>query len=287
MIRKPVVAGKFYAHDFRELEIQIENSFLHKLGPGKLPENSRSKTYIKAVISPHAGYSFSGPCAAHAFLEIAESNFPDVFIIIGPNHSGLGGSSVSYDDYHTPFGVASTDREMAKDIFQATELVDDGQSHIMEHSVEVQIPFLQYACRDRINDIKIVPIVLSGEIDSERLGRELMEVIRKSRKKVVIIASSDMTHLGRNYGYVPFEHNIMENMYELDMSTIRLIQESNPGKFLNHLDKTGSTVCGKYPIAVLLNAISSDDISLLKYYTSGDIIGDYSNSVGYASIVFR
>jgi len=286
MIRKPIVAGQFYPTESKELEKQIKDSFMHKMGPGRIPSKSR-KGKIMAVIAPHAGYIFSGPATAWAYIEIAESLFADVYIIVGPNHTGFGSSSISYKDYETPLGIVKTDEEMAKLIAQGTDLVDDGHSHMNEHSVEVQIPFLQFACRDRIEDLRIVPIVLSGDIDCAKLGRDIKKIIEKSKKNAVIIVSSDMTHFGWNYGYIPFDKDIKENLYKMDKETIELIEKSKHKEFENRLDAIKGTVCGRWPISMLLNAVKAKDIKLLKYYTSADIMGDYTNAVGYAAIVFK
>lgn len=286
MIRKPTVAGQFYPAGRDDLNKQIKDSFLHERGPGRIPCDKR-KGRIKAILSPHAGFMFSGPAAAWGYKEIAESELADVYIVAGPNHTGSGKSSICAEDYETPLGVVRTDKEMCKLIVEETQLVEDSVSHMNEHSVEVQIPFLQFACRDRINDLRIVPIVLSGDIDCAKLGKDLKKAIEKSGKNVVIIVSSDMTHFGWNYGYMPFEEDIEKNLYKMDRETIKLIEESDSEGFEKRLDEIKGTVCGRFPIVMLLNAINAEEIRLLKYYTSGDIIGDYANAVGYAALVFK
>ena len=286
MIRKPIVAGQFYPAGKEELNKQIKDSFLHERGPGKIPCDKR-KGRIKAIIAPHAGYIFSGPAAAWAYKEIAESELAEVYIVAGPNHTGLGKSSICAEDYETPLGVVKTDKEMSGLLAAETELVEDSVSHMNEHSVEVQIPFLQFACRDRIKDLRIVPIVLSGDIDCAKLGKDLKKAIKKSGKNVVIIVSSDMTHFGWNYCYMPFEEDIEKNLYKMDKETIKFIEKSDPKGFEKRLDEIKGTVCGRFPIVMMLNAVNAEKIELLKYYTSGDIIGDYANAVGYAALVFK
>ena len=286
MIRKPIVAGQFYPAGKEELNNQIKDSFLHEVGPGKIPGDKR-KGRIKAIIVPHAGYMFSGPAAAWGYKEIAESELADLYIVVGPNHTGSGKSSICAEDYETPLGVVKTDKDLMKLIVAETELVEDSISHMNEHSVEVQIPFLQFACRDRINYLRIVPIVLSGDIDCAKLGKDLKKVIKKSGKNVVIIISSAMTHFGWNYGYMPFDKEIKDNLYKMDKETIKFIEKSDSNGFEKRLDEIKGTVCGRLPIVMLLNAINAEKIKLLKYYTSADIIGDYTNAVGYAALVFK
>ncbi|MEA3514187.1 MAG: AmmeMemoRadiSam system protein B [Nanoarchaeota archaeon] len=286
MIRKPIVAGQFYPASKEDLNKQIKDSFLHGVGPGKIPGDKR-KGRIKAIIAPHAGYMFSGPAAAWAYKEIAESELADLYIVVSPNHTGFGKSSICAEDYETPLGVVKTDKEMCKRIAEETQLVEDSVSHMNEHSVEVQIPFLQFACRDRIDLLRIVPIVLSGDIDCAKLGKDLKKAIEKSGKNVVIIVSSDMTHFGWNYGYMPFEEDIKKNLYKMDRETIKFIEKSDSQGFEKRLDEIKGTVCGRIPIVMLLNTVKADKIELLKYYTSADIIGDYTNAVGYAALVFK
>lgn len=286
MARNPIVAGQFYSADPDELEQQIRDSFMHEQGPGRMPEYSR-KGRIKAVISPHAGYMFSGPGAAWSFLEIAESELADVYIVVGPNHSGMGSSSLSSEGYKTPLGIIKTDKDMCGLITKETGLADSSQAHKNEHSVEVQMPFLQFACRDRIDRLKIVPVVLGHDTEPAKLGRQMKRAVQKSGKKVVFIISSDMTHFGWSYGYVPFKEDIRENLYKMDRETLALVEESRQQDFDKRLDRLGATVCGRQPISMLMNAVDADEIKLLHYYTSGDILRDYSSAVGYASVVFK
>ena len=113
MVREPSVSGQFYESSFDSLNKQIENCFHDKRGPGDLPVEKRSDQRISAVIVPHAGYMFSGACAAWAHKEIAESNFPDAFILLGPNHFGTG-SGLSIGDWRTPLGLVKTHKDLIR-----------------------------------------------------------------------------------------------------------------------------------------------------------------------------
>ncbi|MFH1316885.1 MAG: AmmeMemoRadiSam system protein B [Candidatus Woesearchaeota archaeon] len=279
MTRKPIVAGQFYPANKNELLKQIKDSFNSEFGPGNASQGKIEK--VKAVISPHAGYFFSGAGAAHGFKRIKESGLPDVFVIIGLSHN-IPKSGISLEDWETPLGVIENDDELGEIIIRNTGLEQDEHLHMMEHSLEVQVPFIQFISKNA----KLVPIIASEDLDYYKLGEGIKKSIEEYGKDVVIIASSDFTHYGANYGFVPFSGNVKENMEKLDKGAIEFILKKDVKGFLKYVEKTGATICGRWPIAVLLSAIECDKVELLEYYTSGDVLGEYDSAVGYASIVF-
>lgn len=290
VLRKPIVAGQFYPEGFENLDKQITECFKSKLGPGDLPVKRSNKKIIHGVISPHAGYQFSGPGMAWAYKEIAESKYPSCFIIIGPNHSGLGTASVltTLADWETPFGIVKSDKGFVREIKNKCDFVrDDYEAHANEHSIEVQLPFLQFVNKDKLNDIKFVPLIISDyNLD---ICRALGDVIAEINEDVCVIASSDFTHYGPNYGYTPFLHDKKENMYNLDKGAIELIKKMGTKSFLGYVDEKRATICGAGAIAVCMEVMKNLGVKkgqLLDYYTSGDVINDYTNAVGYAALKF-
>lgn len=277
-MRKPAVAGSFYEDDRRKLKLQIETCF--DQGPGSMP--SGPVRPIKAVIAPHAGYQYSGNCAAWAFKEIGEAGEFDVYIILGPNHSGAQ-SAIATQDFETPLGVVQTDVELAKTIAEISRVPINNPAHEPEHSIEVQLPFLQTVSPQA----KIVAILAANDFNFKQLGLDIKEALVKVGRSALIIASSDFTHYGHNYGFVPFETEVKDRMYALDKGAIGAIKELSAEKFLDYCFNTGATVCGQQPIAVMLHAASLETAKLLFYYTSGDVTNDYKNAVGYASIVLK
>lgn len=289
MIRKPIVTGQFYEGNREKLIEQIEWSFRHKLGPGSLPEKER-KGNVLGAIAPHAGYMFSGPCAAHVYKAIAESGFADLYLCLGPSHVGFHKTCFSLDDWETPFGLVRSDDEFGR-ILEENRIDLVPYPHHEEHSIEVQLPFLYYASKDSLSRLKFVPIMVVDEDwqDTAPLIKKSIEEYKKQNKRVCIMASSDFTHYGPNYGFVPFSTDVKKNLYGLDNGAIDEIKKLNASGFSNYCSKTGATICGKAPIAALLTILSgkAKKAELLKYYTSGDIVGDYTNAVGYAGVVFR
>ncbi|MBW2967852.1 AmmeMemoRadiSam system protein B [Candidatus Woesearchaeota archaeon] len=285
-VRKPVVAGQFYPVDKEELIASIEESFKHKFGPGKLP-GKRGSNNVLGAVSPHAGYVFSGAGAAHVFKAIGEAAFPDTYVILGVNHSGPR-TCASSEDWETPLGVVKCDSELVKALGEKGVPVDD-RSHHNEHSIEVQLPFLQYVSKDRIDDLRAVCVMIADD-DYEKWGKVITDAVSELGRKVVVVCSSDFTHYGHNYGYVPFESDVAENMKKLDAGAIDLILKKDSAGFIGYVEKTGATICGKHGIAVLcwlMKAAGSGAGELLKYYTSGDVMGDHSNAVGYGAVVFK
>ena len=290
VLRKPIVAGQFYQARFEDLDKQIIECFKSKLGPGELPVKRSNRKVTPGVISPHAGYPFSGSAAAWAYKEIAESKFPSCFVIIGPNHTGMGTSQVATTlaEWETPFGIVKPDKDFARKIIKECSFVeDDYKAHANEHSIEVQLPFLQFANKDELRKIKIVPLIVSDyDLD---ICRALGDTIADISEDVCVIASSDFTHYGPSYGYVPFLHNKKESMYELDGGAIELIKKMDTKGFLEYAKKKRATICGAGAIAVCMETMRNLGIkhgSLLNYYTSGDVIDDYTNAVGYAAMKF-
>ncbi|MBN2368575.1 AmmeMemoRadiSam system protein B [Candidatus Woesearchaeota archaeon] len=288
MVRKTAVAGQFYEEDFDALNKQIEECFYSERGPGDLPVKRDEKSRIKAVIVPHAGYGFSGACAAWAYKEIAEAKFPKAFLLLGPNHFGTG-SGMSIEDWKMPFGLVKSEKDLIRGIKENTSLGIAEHNHITEHSLEVQLPLLQFSNRDRMADIRIIPAVISRDIDFLELGKELYDYLKG--KDITIIISSDFTHYGPNYSFMPFTTDIPERLTKLDKQAIDLISNYDVSGFKDFVNKTQITICGYMPILVFLAMMQHYEEKpkphLLMHYTSGDVIGDYRNSVSYVSMVFK
>jgi AmmeMemoRadiSam system protein B len=284
----------FYPLDRNELLKTIEDCFRDsKFGPGRLPGKGEPR-YSKVIggVAPHAGYSYSGPCAAHLYLELAENPpKPETIVVMGTNHTGYGGiftTTTRFKKWATPLGTVDVDLEFVRELIRTYPKVeDDYLAHLREHSVEVELPFLQYIYG---NSFKLVPIVVR-EI-TERLAREMAEAVRETAEKlgrtIIFIASSDFTHHGYMYDYVIFTSNIRENVAKLDRMIIDYILQLDTKGFLNTIYKYGATVCGYGAIATLIEYAKMEGAKakLLKYYNSADVTGDESAVVGYASILF-
>ncbi len=267
MIRPPVVAGQFYPASPRQLKAMIK---------GMIDEKAEKEEVI-GLVSPHAGYEYSGPVVGALVSRI---KFKDTFIIMGPNHTGRGKafSIMTEGVWQTPLGDVEIDSELAKRILGFSRyLKEDQAAHLDEHSIEVQLPFLQYFKPD----VKFVPIVFSfgtGDIYQE-IGREIARAVKELKREVVIMASSDMTH-----------YESQESAQWKDAQAIEAIVELNEEKLLQRVQTLNITMCGYAPAVSLISAakeLGATRAELVKYQTSGDTTGDYSSVVGYAGIVLK
>ncbi len=291
-VREPAVAGGFYPADPVELRKAIEWSFLNnRFGPGRMP-NEHHIAGVEPVggVVPHAGYTYSGPAAAHFYLWLSDTRYkPDTVVVIGTNHTGYGGfytTTTRWEAWKTPLGEVPVDLEFVQQLLKEYPgLTDDPSAHIHEHSVEVQLPFLQYIYN---TGFKLVPIV-AKEVTA-RMAAELASAINRVAerlgRKTILIASSDFTHHGFIYGYVLFTSNVAENVEKLDRKVIDKILVLDTKGFLSVIAETGATVCGIGAIAALIEYAKARGAKaeLLRYYNSAHITGEEDIAVGYASI---
>jgi AmmeMemoRadiSam system protein B len=278
-IRRPTQAGAFYEGNAESLKNQIENCFLHKLGPGKIPEVAKAgPRQVVGLICPHAGYMFSGPVAAHSYYRLALDGKPNVVVIFSPNHTGYGSALAVMNEgvWRTPLGDVEVDGETANQIVHESRVIDvDEVAHRFEHSIEVQLPFLQYLYG---SEFKIVPICFSmQDLPSAReVGQATAKVL--AQKNSIIIASSDMTH------YEPQER--AEKKDRMALETVEALDEA---KFYSTVEAQRISACGYGPIAALITAakiLGVKEAKVLSYKTSGDVTGDRSSVVGYAAVCF-
>ncbi len=271
--REPIAAGSFYPSNGAKLREMVDESF------PKRPYTVR-KGFLNGLIAPHAGYIYSGKTAGKVYYELSKY-LPRTFVILGPNHTGMGDDiSIMYNaSYKTPLGTVNTDTNIGRDLCKSLRLTNDFLAHSKEHSIEVQLPFLQFLYAEKL---KILPIVI-GDLTLEQLkelGSELAKLY------ATIIASSDFTHHGDVYGYTPFSNPVLE-LRDFDMKAVNLIEKLDVNTF--HELGAKSTICGYKPITVLMQAMKERGASphFLDYSTSADITKDYKNVVSYASISFK
>jgi MEMO1 family protein len=283
-MRDAAFAGQFYPATESAIRKQLEECFTGERGPGSLPPRKHDRK-VSAVIVPHAGYQFSGACAAWAYHAIAATKQPDLFILLGPNHAAAK-SATTAETWKTPLGLVRADQEFIKALAaKGSVKVDDG-AMAREHSIEVQLPLLQFSVGD-VEKLKIAPIMVSHDTDLQQLALDLKETLVELGRTATIIVSSDFTHHGPDYHYVRFNKEKAENIYKFDAQMIDLIKAQKGDEFLAFAEKELATVCGTIPIALLLRMLKPSIVKLEQYYTSGDIAGDYKNSVSYAAIVFE
>jgi MEMO1 family protein len=277
-VRKPAVAGQFYPADPDELSSLIDQCYTHPLGPGKKPPAPRRDSELIAVVCPHAGYVYSGPVAAHSYLHVSSMVAPELLVVVGPNHYGVGSgvSTFMEGEWETPLGKLKVDAAAAARLADATDVVTfDPYAHRIEHSLEVQLPFLQRIYGDTV---PLLPVsLLFQDIDTAKaLAAGLVKVV--TGKKTVLVASSDLTH------YEP-----AEQARRKDTALIGKILDMDLEGFYSTLERLDVTACGYGPIATVMEtarALGLGRAELLKYASSGDTSGDNLQVVGYGGLRF-
>lgn len=276
--RLPAVSGIFYPSEPVELQQLIERSFKDpKFGPGQIPP-SEFKRRIYGIVSPHAGYIYSGAVAANGFYEVSSMDFDNV-VMIGPNHYGIGTGVATMRNgvWETPLGGIEINPDLVSEISKSGIIDFDDFAHSRDHCLEVQIPFLQYIKKNK--KIRIVPIILiMQDIKTAMdIGEAIAQSIRNT-SNALLIASSDFTH---------YESN--DEAHRKDSELIKAILSLNISEFYTVLDRLAVSACGYGAIASVMKAakdLGATKGELLKYATSGNVIGDMSAVVGYSSIIF-
>ncbi|RZN42203.1 MAG: MEMO1 family protein [Methanophagales archaeon ANME-1-THS] len=264
-MRRAVVAGAFYEGERRSLMNQLQNCF------SGIPRE-KDEGIIGAVV-PHAGYMYSGRVAASVYAKLPRA---DSFVILGTNHQGIGSLiAVSKEAWGTPLGEVEVDQAFVDAL--PKQLIDvDETAHRYEHSIEVQLPFLQYLFDKNFQFVPIA-IALTDEETVREIGDDLAHTIAQIDKKVVLIASSDFSH---------YEPDRIAR--EKDGYVIEAIKELNVAKFYKRVYERNVTACGIAPIAVMLHAakkLGATEGNVVTYATSGDITGDTQAVVGYGGII--
>jgi MEMO1 family protein len=265
--RSPAVAGQFYHGTATKLHQQVEHYI----------DRSTRKEKVIAIVSPHAGLVYSGSVAGAVYSSI---DFPETFVLIGPNHTSLGAqiSMMASGEWEIPTGVFSIDEKISYKIAMNVPIVaKDAKAHMFEHSLEVQLPFIAYFSKIA----KIVPIIiLSASVEECRiLGEGIAKAVKDVGSSVVVVASSDMSH------YVPDDV-----ARKKDGKAIERILSLDPEGLYEIVGKERISMCGYIPVTTMLFAaktLGAQSARLVKYATSAEVSGDYEHVVGYAGIVLR
>jgi AmmeMemoRadiSam system protein B len=267
MARLPAVAGRFYPDDPVALLEEVQRH----LEPG-VPRVS-----AQGVIAPHAGIMYSGDVAGTVYSRI---EIPETVILIGPNHTGMGEriAIFSHGSWIMPFGDLEIDAGLAKDILKDLPIAcENEEAHRLEHSLETQLPFLQYFCKQ----FKLVPICLMrlSFDECQMLAKAIVRAIRSCDRPVLIVASSDMTHYESHTHASEKDHRAIDQILKMD-----------PEGLFRTVEKEGITMCGVNPATVMLTAckeLGATQAELVRYMTSGEVSGDMDQVVGYAGVIVR
>jgi AmmeMemoRadiSam system protein B len=268
-LRKSVIAGSWYPGAPSILRRDIENYF------NSIPALELEGDVV-GLIAPHAGYIYSGQVAANAYKFVCGKKY-DAVIVVGPSHRVAfhGVSIFSTGGFETPLGIVSVAEELAKKIKNLSKtVVDIPEAHLQEHSVEIQLPFLQVA----LGDFSFIPLVMGdqGADTCQELAAAIYEAT--SDKKILIVGSSDLSHF--------YNYNIAKKM---DSTVLEYLRNGDADSLLQSLENGTAEACGGGPMVVAMlvaRMMNANKAHLLKYANSGDVTGDKSSVVGYAAVVY-
>ena len=266
MLRTPAAAGRFYPDDRRSLEDTLR----------EVTHRSRAPTRALGIVVPHAGYVYSGHVAGEVYSRL---ELPDRYIILCPNHTGLGEplAIMSSGEWQTPIGNAAVDGELAERLKSIDpELQEDAGAHRLEHALEVQLPFLQFLEQKKI---RFVPVTVgtSDLAALKRLGEAMAHAIQQETGHTLIIASSDMNHYESDSVTRLKDQKAIDRMLELDADGLYEV-----------VHREEISMCGFGPATAMLTAtrqLGAIEAQLVKYATSGDIFGERAQVVGYAGLI--
>jgi AmmeMemoRadiSam system protein B/AmmeMemoRadiSam system protein A len=278
-VRPAAVAGSWYPADAQQLA-----TYLDGLLDGDAAADAGQ---VRALISPHAGYLFSGAAAADGLRQVRGMAFERV-IVLGPSHRGWfrGLSVADVTHYETPLGRIPLDQAAVAALHRSSLVSADPDAHRREHSIEMQLPLLQRALAP---GWKLLPLLVGNlEPDDYRAAADLLRPLVD--RHTLVVVSSDFTHYGPRYDYLPFAYDgeTAARIESLDRGALAFILARDAQGLLDYQQRTGATICGLRPIALLLHLLGDDAVgSLQTYATSGQLTADYRNSVSYLSILFR
>lgn len=279
--RPPAVAGRFYPADVGRLTAFLEEHLVPAPAPA---------APVRAVIVPHAGYAYSGATAARAFTALGPWRWRRA-IVIGPSHyvPFRGVAAAPQRAFRTPLGDLPLDTDACRALGEAGprfHLRED--VHAPEHSLEVELPFVQYLAPAGVT---LLPLAC-GDMMLDDIVETAERLLPWWDAETLLIVSSDFTHYGEHFGYWPFPvTEAPDKLPELDGGALKLLQAGDAMGFLTYIEETGATICGRFPIAILLTMMRlagvKPAIDLLQYTTSAAVTHDYHSSVSYAALTVR
>lgn len=269
----PNVAGSWYPRDPGRLAREVDG-FLDSESPGAPP---------RALVVPHAGYVYSGRVAGRGFATIRGGGYRRV-VLMGPAHFHpvRGAALPGAASYATPLGPVPIEVTIATALLETEGVEIDDRAFVREHSLECELPFLQRLLEPGFT---VLPLLV-GAWETDALSRLASSLEPWLEPETLVVVSSDFTHYGRAFGYVPFVDEVPQSIEALDRGAIDRMVAGDGVGFRAYCDETGATICGRRAIEVLLRLMPGLDGELIAYDTSGHITGDWDLSVSYASLAF-
>ena len=279
-IKSASLAGSWYPADPGELRLEIERC---------LGDERGGDDTLRAILVPHAGYRYSGPTAGSAFAKLDPGRWRRA-VVVAPSHyrTFAGAAIFPGDGFETPLGVVSVDRDGTRRLAAASLFAADARPYAREHALEIELPFLQVVDPA----LTVVPVLVGSHDAGDELAMIGRGLANLDDDETLFVISSDFTHYGRSFGYLPFPPRDAEavaaEIRRLDFGAIAAIGRGDAAAFADYVRSTGITVCGRGPIQAFLSfARGRFDSDLSAYRTSLDVTGDFEHSVSYAALLFH
>ncbi|MBI2963933.1 MAG: AmmeMemoRadiSam system protein B [Deltaproteobacteria bacterium] len=274
------LAGTWYPADAEELRRQVETF----LGTARAADGS-----LRAILVPHAGYRYSGHAAGAAYARVGRGRWRRALVLAPSHYHSFAGAAVfPGDGFETPLGIVNVDHAATRMLAASPLFTETARPYAREHSLEIQLPFLQVIDPA----LQLVPVMVGAADDVEDLAALGATVRGLDDGETLFVISSDFTHYGAHFDYLPFPPDgpdaVSERLRRLDFGAIDRIRAGDADGFVRYVRSTGITICGRGPITAFLHErrgwFAADVVS---YYTSLDVTGDFEHCVSYAGIVFR
>lgn len=277
-MRTPIASGVLYESDFAKLNQQIEFAF--EKGPGSTPLEIKTKT-VKAMIVPNLSYSLISSISSWAYKELGESPQPATFIILGSIYQKSDKILLSLQDFSTPFGIVKTDINLINTLLDSDSLIDEN-SHNSESSIELQLPLLQYVNKKNLDNLRILPILVSTLDESliKKLALKLSKI-----ENTIFIVSSNLLHYGHFYNFIPFKYNIKSELENLNNKILESVLNVNIRDLLSITNKYDLPLMS--PLLVLLEILRLKNIRKGLVLNQELIKQDEKNFVGVAAIIYN
>ncbi|MFA6073083.1 MAG: AmmeMemoRadiSam system protein B [Candidatus Woesearchaeota archaeon] len=285
-MRKAKLSGLYYHSIAMNLDKQIEEAFTGKKGPGELPVkfSGKQEDIIKGIIVPMQQYDLSGYCAAWAYKALAESEIPDVVIIVGQSKSDSG---ITLESWETPYGIVRVDQALARALISKGTVSENNELFDEDEQIESQLPLLQFIFKGNLENLKILPLLVSQDVQMKKLAVDIKESLLELGKKAVVIVPTNFTKYGSAHNYIPFSQDANKKVYELDKGAIDLISEDKPVEFLQYVDEHAMNIENFLGITFALLLMKPKKVLLEQYYTTADLTDDHKNFISFAGIVLK
>jgi AmmeMemoRadiSam system protein B len=274
--RPPAVAGDFYADTAEGIREELAACFRHEQGPGPLEDADVDVGPVTGVVVPHAALAASGPVAAHGYAALADGGAPETVVVFGPNHRGFGAEAAvaPHERWRTALGSVPVDGDLAAAVVGRSAVAEfDDRTHTGEHSIEVQLPFLQHV----LPDVSVVPIALSrpGRERAEQVGCDVAAAVEATGRDAAVVSSTDLTHYEPHGRAVETDDPLVDAIASFDVAAIAEAVEA------------GHTMCGPWATVAGLTAareLGAREGHRLAYATSGQTAGERERVVGYCAV---